>query len=174
MPKRSLYREYLLHFGHLAPDEALDSVDEVELRERASLAGPQHLDADGAVLLVAGYDPGVSPIGPQRRTNLGQRVLYPAVHVPLLHIDADYIRLQERISSGTIVEWGAGPVLGKDVYEQGRRAEPAGYRGARARRRRLPSLGVSRARRGDLPSCGRQEVSGRLLPRIRAGRETGS
>src|SRR5918994_4635266 len=107
MPKRSLYREYLLHFGHLAPDEALDSVDEVELRERASLAGPQHLDADGAVLLVTGYDPGVSSVGPQRRANLVQRVLYPAVHIPLLHLATDYIRLWARISSATVVEWDA-------------------------------------------------------------------
>src|SRR5918994_2392261 len=98
MPRRSLYREYLPHFGHLAPDEALDGVDEIELRERASLAGPQHLYADGAVLLVAGYDPGVSPIGTQRRANLVQRVLYPAVHV-LLHLAADYIRLWVRNSS---------------------------------------------------------------------------
>src|SRR5215217_2179946 len=101
-----LYREYLLYLGHLAPDETFDSVDEVELRERASLAGPQHLDADGAVLLVAGYDPGVSPIGPQRRTDLVQRVLYPAVHVPLLHLAADYIRLWRGISSCAIEEWG--------------------------------------------------------------------
>src|SRR5215216_8119603 len=101
-----LYREYLLHLGHLAPDEAFDRVDEVELGERASLAGPQHLDADGAVLLVAGYDPGVSPVGPQRRANLVQRVLHPAVHVPLLHLATDYIRLWRRISSCTIVEWG--------------------------------------------------------------------
>src|SRR5215203_2743846 len=101
-----LYRDYLAYLWHLAPDETFDSVDEVELGERASPAGPQHLDADGAVLLVAGYDPGVSPVGPQRRADLVQRVLYPAVHVPLLHLSADYIRLWRRISSWTIVEWG--------------------------------------------------------------------
>src|ERR687897_2255958 len=101
-----LYRYDLAYLGYLASDEALDSVDEVELRERASLAGPQHLDADGAVLLVAGYDPGVSPVGPQRRADLVQRVLYPAVHVPLLHLAADYIRLWRRISYCTVVEWG--------------------------------------------------------------------
>src|SRR5688572_7076747 len=100
-----LYSEYLAYLGHLALDEAFDSVDEVELRERAPLAGPQHLDADGAVLLVAGYDPGVSPIGPQRWTDFIQRVLHSALHVLLLHLAADYIRLWRRISSGTVVEW---------------------------------------------------------------------
>jgi hypothetical protein len=103
-----LYREYLPYFGHLPLDEAFDSVDEVELRERAPLASPQHLDTDGAVLLVAGHDPGVSPVGPQRRTNLVQRNLYSALHVLLLvHLAADYIRLWARISSGTVVEWDA-------------------------------------------------------------------
>src|SRR5215204_1734244 len=170
-----LYREYLAHFGHLAPNKALDSVDEIELRERASLAGPEHLDADGAVLLVAGYDPGVSPVGPQRRTDLVQRVLHSFVHVPLLlHLAADYIRLWGRISSSAVVEWGAGPVLGKDVYEQRRRAEPAGHRGAGARCRRLPSLGVPRARRRDLPPRSGQQVPGRLVFGVRAGRKGSS
>src|SRR5688572_10447998 len=102
-----LHREYLLHFGHLAPDETFDGVDEVELRERASFAGSQHLDADGAVLLVAVYYPGISPVGTQRRPDLVQRVLYPAVHIPLPHLAADYIRLWGRNSSATIVEWDA-------------------------------------------------------------------
>jgi hypothetical protein len=101
-----LYRDYLADLWHLSSDEAFDGVDEVELRERASLAGPEHLYADGAIFLVAGHDPGVSPVGPERRTDLVQRVLHPVVHVPLLlHLAFDYIRLWGRISAGTVVEW---------------------------------------------------------------------
>ena len=87
-----LHCEYLLHFGHLAPDEAFDGVDEVELRERASLAGSQHLDADGAVLLVAGYYPGVSPVGTQRWPDLVVTPRRAAEATPFTRSRAKFLR----------------------------------------------------------------------------------
>src|SRR5215208_1330284 len=94
-----LDRDDLPYFGDLALDQALYSVSEVELRERTTLAGPDHLDADRAALLVARDDPGVTPVGPHRRAHLVQRFLDPALHVALLgHARTDYIRAPRRFA----------------------------------------------------------------------------
>src|SRR5215212_318520 len=96
----------LPYLGDLAFDQALYGVGEVELRERAPLAGPNHLDADRAALLVARDDPGVPPVGPHRRTDLVQRLLYPALHVALLgHLLRPIIRPSGTVcAGGTVVE----------------------------------------------------------------------
>src|SRR5829696_3009277 len=58
---RTLNRDDLPDLGNFAPDQAVYGVGEVQLRERAALAGPEHLDADRAAILVARDDPGVPP-----------------------------------------------------------------------------------------------------------------
>ena len=77
--------------------KAIDSVDEVELREWASLAGPNIWMLTDPFSSSQSYDPCVSPIGTQRRAYDVQRI-YSAGHVPLLHVAADYIQLWGRIS----------------------------------------------------------------------------
>src|SRR5918997_2964592 len=98
---RRLSRHDLLYLGYLALDQALDRVDEVELGERAPLAGPDHLDANRAALLVAGDDPGVPPVGAHSRAHLVQRLLDPALHVALRgHPQTDYTSIRGGLRAG--------------------------------------------------------------------------
>ena len=53
--RTALYSDDFPYFGDFASDQGFYGVDEVELRERASLAGAQHLDADRAGLLSSAF-----------------------------------------------------------------------------------------------------------------------
>src|SRR5918993_848307 len=105
---RTLDRDDLPDLGNFAPDQAVYGVGEVQLRERAALAGPEHLDADRAALLVARDDPGVPPVGPHRRAHLVQRLLDPAVHVafPGHPLTGLYTSARNGLRTGSLVEWG--------------------------------------------------------------------
>src|SRR5919202_1449512 len=113
----TLYSHDLPNFGDLALYQALYGVDEVQLRERAPFAGPDHLETPRATLLVARDDPGVAPVGPHRRTYLVQRLLNPSLHVaPLCHTsmcrlytsarNGSIYECPKRFASGPVVEWG--------------------------------------------------------------------
>src|SRR5919202_4153420 len=164
----TLYSHDLPNFGDLALYQALYGVDEVQLRERAPFAGPDHLETPRATLLVARDDPGVAPVGPHRRTYLVQRLLNPALHVaPLCHTsmcrlytsarNGSIYECPKRFASGPVVEWGAPdpskPAPRKEAHGQ-RRSDPPRHRSPAARRGGLSPLGVPGAGPRDLPAGG--------------------
>ena len=102
-----LNSHYIPHLGDFAPDQALYSVDEVELAKGASPTRAEHLDADLSARLVALDDAGVAAVGFERRTHLVQGLLDPAPHVSYLAHRPDYTRASS-VSGET-----SGPLRGR-------------------------------------------------------------